>query len=180
MGVNKRLYGLGKSGRGDGTGAIVAVRNRTFLDRDAVKSALEYKHRRVMAKLGGYCRTTMQMLMRRRDRKSKPDVEAPTSWRREKGGNGALRALIEFGYDAKDQTLVVGPQLITSPTKALGGKTVPQLLDQGGTAVIRQFGGSRVIAHFAPRPFTEKAFNKGYEKLGKLLETVPLIRKKGR
>lgn len=179
MGFNKRIFTASHMGGGGGRGGIVGVRNRTFLDRPTVIEALEWKYRRVMAKLGGYVRTTMQRSMRHRSRPSKPG-EAPTSWRREKGGAGALRALTEFGYDKDDHTLVIGPQLITSPTLPLGGKTVPQLLDEGGGAFIRGFGGQKTFAEFKPRPFRQPAADKGITKFRDLLATVPLIQTKGR
>lgn len=180
MGFNKRIYTMGHmGGGGSGRGGIVGVRNRTFLDRPTVIEALEWKYRRVMAKLGGYVRTTMQRSMRNRKRSSKPG-EPPTSWRREKGGQGALRALTEFGYDKDDHKLVIGPQLITSTTTPLGGKTVPQLLNEGGGAFIRKFGGGRVMATYEPRPFVQPAVDKGIDKFRDLLKTVPLIQTKGR
>lgn len=166
-------------GGGGGRGGIAGIRTRTFLDRPTVIEALESKYRRVMAKLGGYIRTTMQRSMRYRSKSSKPG-QPPTSWRSDKGHAGSLRKLIEFGYDKDDHTLVVGPQLITSPTLPLGGKTVPQLLNEGGGAFIRGFGGQKVFAEFKPRPFVQPAVEKGLTKFRDLLASVPLIQTKGR
>lgn len=166
-------------GRSGGGNPIFGIRNRTFFNRPTVIEALEWKYRRVMAKLGGYVRTTMQRSMRHRERPSKPYKEAPTAWRHGTGGEGALRALTEFGYDANDHTLVVGPQLITSPTLPLGGKTVPQLLNEGGEAFVTRFG-NRTLARYEPRPFVKPAVDKGINKFRELLATVPLIQTKGR
>ncbi len=177
MGVNKRLYGLGHSGSGGGN-PIFAIRNQTFLDRPTVIEALEFKYRRVMAKLGGFTRTTMQRSMRYSKKPSKPG-QPPRSIRDYNGNAGALRRLIEFGYDKNDKTLVIGPQLISSPTLPLGGKTVPQLLNEGGTAFVKNFG-NRIPATFKARPFVQPAVEKGITKFRDLLATVPLIQTKGR
>ena len=155
------------------------IRARTFLDRPTVIEALEFKYVRVMARLGGFIRTTMQRLMRYRKRASEPG-EPPTSWRGSAGNSGALRRLIEFGYDRNAHTLVVGPQLIKSPTIPLGGKSVPQLLDEGGSAMLRKLGGKSVLANFDARPFRQPAAEKGINKFRELLATVPLIQIKGR
>lgn len=162
-------------GGGSGRSGIAGIRMRTFLDRPTVIEALEHKYRIDMMRLGGFLRTTMQKLMRHRDRPSKPG-EAPTSWRRSKGGEGALRALIEFGYDTKEHTLICGPQKITSPTFPLGGKSVPQLLNEGGVASIRLLDGSRGYRTFAARPFVDVALQKTLkaEKMQKIIERNPL------
>lgn len=96
------------------------------------------------------------------------------------GNAGALKRLVEFGWDDRVKSLVCGPQLITSPTVPLGGKTVPQLLNEGGKAFIKGFGGESVMGHFRPRPFVEPTAEKGFTKLADLLRTVPLVRTKGR
>jgi len=181
MGFNKRIYTSGHMGGGGGGGGnpIIAIRNKTFLDRPTVIEALEYKYRRVMAKLGGYVRTTMQRSMRYSKKPSKPG-QPPRSIKDYKGNAGALRRLTEFGYDKDDHTLVIGPQKITSPTLPIGGKTVPQLLNEGGQAFVKGFGGVRFLASYEPRPFVQPAVDKGITKFRDLLATVPLIQTKWR
>ena len=175
MGLSKRAFTASRSG----SGSILQVRARTFLDRPSVIESLEAKYLTVMARLGGYIRTTMQRSMRYRKKASKPG-QPPTSRRDYSGNAGMLRSLIEFGYDRTDHMLVVGPQKIQSPTLPLGGKSVPQLLDQGGAAYVYQLGGKRTLAHYEPRPFVQPAVEKGLTKFRELLSTVPLIQTKGR
>lgn len=177
MGFNKRLYGSG--GNGAGRNEIFEIRNQTFFDRRPIIAALEYKYRHVLARLGGFIRTTMQRSMRHRSKTSKVG-QPPTSWVRDKGGEGALRALVEFGYDAAHHRMICGPQKIDSPTIPLGGKSVPQLLNEGGDAYIRSFGGRKVLASFGPRPFDRPAADKGVTKLAGLLADVPLVEVVGR
>lgn len=143
---------------------IFAIRNETFFDRSGVVAALENKERIVLMRLGGYVRKIMQNSFRKKKKASSPG-EPPHRH------IGTLRALTEFGYDKQEQSVVIGPHRIDSPTIVIGGGTVPQLLDQGGSAIV--YGGESV-ATFLPRPFTPPAFDKGREKLAELLKTVPL------
>lgn len=126
-----------------------------------------------MARLGGFGRTTMQRLLRHKKGASKPG-QPPHSHRDIGGNTGALRRLIEFGYDTEKKELVVGPHRIDSPTKPLGGKTVPQLLNEGGEAFVYKLGGGSVLAHFEARPFVEPALKKTITKLAELIRTIPL------
>lgn len=173
MGYYKRFNGGRSFGGGGSRRAILQIRERTFFDRRPVISALDRKWRTVMAKLGGYVRTTMQRSMRHKDGPSKPG-KPPHAHRDDNGNTGTLRRLIEFGYDQAEKSLVVGPHKIDSPTIPMGGKTVPQLHNEGGTAFIDTFGGGKVLAEFAPRPFVEPARQKAFDKLAQLVKSIPL------
>ena len=173
MGYYKRLSGSRSFGGGGSRRAILQIRERTFFDRTPVKNALDEKWRTVMAKLGGYVRTTMQRSMRHKDGPSKPG-KPPHAHRDHNGNVGTLRRLIEFGYDQAEKSLVAGPHKIDSPTIPLGGKTVPQLHNEGGSAFINTFGGKSVLADFAPRPFVEPAKQKAFAKLAQLIKQIPL------
>lgn len=166
MGFYKRFNGAGGSNR---RGEILSIREQTFLDRRPVVDALDKKYRTVMARLGGYARTTMQRSMRRRAKKAPSKEGQPPN-----AHKGTLRALIEFGYDLEKKTLVAGPHKIDSPTKPFSGKTVPQLLNEGGYAMVYKFGGGSVMKHFGPRPFVEPALKKTITKLADLVRTIPL------
>lgn len=173
MGYWKRFNGSRSYGGGGSRRAILELRAQTFLDRRPVMSALEQKYRTVMARLGGFARTTMQRMMRHKLGPSKPGK--PPNAHRDHGGNdGTLRRLIEFGYDVDKKELVVGPHRIDSPTIPLEGKTVPQLLNEGGSAFIRSYGGKSVLAEFAPRPYVEPTLTKAMTKLADLIRTIPL------
>ena len=227
MGYFKNLAVNGGGGRRGGAARILQIRNETFFDRRPVIAALDAKCVNVMARLGGYLRTTMQRSMKTARASAKelrgqkttdargrvvsvdgkgrvvdahglflPKDEARTIKSRlaEQLGEGraskpgtppnkhsppTLMKLTEFGYDKDDKTLVCGPQLITSPTRPLGGKTVPQLHNEGGQAFVRIMG-QNVLAEYPARPFVEPARIKGEAKLAHLLETIPLVRVKGR
>ena len=148
------------------SGNIAGIRNKQFFDRPAVTGALDRKTVRVMARLGGFVRVVMQRSMRKRKGPSKPG--SPPN-----AHIGTLRALTEFGYDAQDKSLVVGPHKIDSPTIPVGGGTVAELLNQGGDALVYALGGRSVKAHFSPRPFTDPALDKGITKFRDELATVP-------
>ncbi len=175
MGYFKRFDGMRSFGGGSGGSrrAILQIRERTFFDRRPVISALDRKWRTVMARLGGFMRTTIQRSMRHKDGPSKPG-KPPNAHRDYNGNAGKLRALVEFGYDHDEKALVVGPHKIDSPTKPRGGKTVPQLHNEGGSAFIRTFGGGSVLADFAPRPYIEPVREKAFTKLANLIRTIPL------
>lgn len=173
MGYWKRFNGSRSFGGGGSRRAILELRNQTFFDRRPVISALERKWITVMAKTGAFCRTTMQRMMRHKDGPSKPG-KPPNAHRDHNGNDGTLRRLIEFGYDKNEKALVVGPHRIDSPTIPLDGKTVPQLHNEGGLAFINTFGGGSVLADFAPRPFVDPAKQKTFDKLAKLIKTIPL------
>ena len=164
---------MGASGGRGGRRDILEIRAQTFLDRRPVINALDRKYRTVMARLGGFARTTMQRLMRNRKGASKPG-QPPHSHKDYAGNAGKLRSLIEFGYDTEKKELVVGPHKITSSTRPQGGKTVPQLLNEGGEAFVYKLGGGSVLKHFEPRPFVEPALKKTITKLADLIRTIPL------
>ncbi len=175
MGFNKRVYTASHGGSG-GRNPIFTVRNQTFLDRPTIQEALENKYRRDMMSLGYCLRKVMRNLLRYRKRKS-AEGKPPSVHQASKGGQSALKALIEFGYDRTTRSLVCGPQLITSPTLPLGGKSVPRLLDQGGQAYIRSFGGQKVLATFGPRPFVKPSLDAtlGSNKIREIIEKNPLL-----
>lgn len=219
MGINKRIYGMGgRGGRGGGLD-ILGIRHETFFDRLNVINALDTKYIKVMARLGGYTRKTMQNSMKRpkasaKELKGKKFIDrqgrvltvasrgqvvdesgTPVSKKfaayiRKSLGiglakgrpsepgkppnvhKGTLRALIEFGYEKEDKALVVGPHKIGSPTLPLGGKSVPQLLNEGGQA---RFRNSGVVATYPARPFVQPAMAKGIKKFRELIATVPFV-----
>lgn len=101
-----------------------------FFDRVKVLEAMDKKVARVLSSTGAFSRTAMQRGMRYRKKASEPGVY-PSARR----GNSLLRDRILFGFDSGSKSLIVGPSKLDSQDKevAAAGKTVPELINFGGT-----------------------------------------------
>lgn len=132
---------------------MISVEFKMFIDRPEVLKRIDRKRSRVLAKTGGFGRQTMRRQMRPggKKRKQSQPGEAPR-----RHANPLLYKLLFFGIDEEDDSLVIGPQLISSSrrVRADGGMTIPELLNEGGSATIR-LGGVTRDAEYLPRPFTE-------------------------
>lgn len=140
-----------------------------FIDRKAVTGRVPPMERRVLARAGGLVRTTARRSIRKRRRVSSPG-SPPSSH------SGELRRLIFFAYDRDASEVVIGPLLFrgASPNSA-GGKTTPQLLEEGGTRSVptrrreSRFGGQYTSPaksqQYAPRPFMRPALDINIEKI---------------
>jgi hypothetical protein len=144
-------------------GDIFQVTSKMFFDRAAVVKAVGRKNTTVLARTGGFARTTMKQGMRKRKKVSAADgLSYPSSH------SGELRNLIFFAYDAARKGVVVGPLAFGSK---VGGKTVPQLINEGGSmtkAVTYRDSGRTSSRRFVykPRPFVALA----------LATTLPIFR----
>lgn len=140
---------------------FINVTTQMFFDRDKVQRAMDRKGQRCLSSAGAFGRTVMKRGMRRR--KSVSAVGAYPS-----AHAGQLRDLIYFGYDAASKGVVIGPTLF-SGTQDGGSKTVPQLLNEGGTVtrVVRRTGQpSRPVRQvYQPRPFVELTRKPAADKL---------------
>lgn len=87
---------------------------------------------------------------------------------------GSLKRLIYFGFDPAGPSVVVGPMRFATRTRPGGGKSVPELLNEGGVAKLAMPGGETVSATFKPRPFTPRPLAAGAEFLARETEKVPL------
>lgn len=164
----------------------------SFFDRSAVIARLERKERRVLGRTGSYTMRVMRNSMRpggKKGRVSQPG-EAPRYH-----GRGLLKRLIFFGLDKSSGAVFVGPELLASEHRPIdqkhksrsrpviadyrsGGKTLPEFVNDGGTATrITRYPSGRITKHtirYEPRPFRDLAMPKGIAKLQELLASEPL------
>jgi hypothetical protein len=147
---------------------MISVDFSMFLDRAKVIAAVENKRLKVFLRLGGFTMQVMRRSMRYSKKISEPGK--PPHARR---NNPQLREKTFFGYETSTDTLVVGPTIYRSKTKPASGKTVPQLLNEGGRADVVTPRGV-VKADYRPRPFVAPAQEIGNEKFAELLEKTPL------
>lgn len=140
-----------------------------FIDRQRVLSRLDAKGTRVLARTGGYTRSSMQRSMRYRTKSGKPSKPgSPPKARRKLP---LLRQKIAFGVD--------GDEVVTGPLVAKRSYSVkvPRLLNEGGRARVVLPGGEQVRARYLPRPFSTQdspAFVAGLAKFQELTESTPL------
>lgn len=135
-----------------------------FFDRVRVLDAMDAKTNKVGGATGAFGRRVMQRGMRYRKSASNPG-DYPSARR----GNAMLRDRILFGYDIKTKDIVIGPAKLDSQDKevAAAGKTVPELINFGGTITRHAIYDPttkqiRRIRHnqrprrwrYRPRPFT--------------------------
>lgn len=151
---------------------MITVDFKMFLDRPHVMQRITAKQRRVFAKTGGYGRQAMRRQMRPGGKKRKSSLpgEPPRTQ------VGLLRKLIYFGLDNEQETVVIGPELThgAKKTQALGGQTVPELLDQGGRASLVFPDGNTKIVEYLPRPFVDPVRPTVEEFYEKQIKETPL------
>lgn len=130
---------------------------KSFFDRAAVTSVMDRKTARALARFGGLVRKTAKGLIRTRKGASKPGMP-PSSH------TGLLRKWIMFFFDASKQSVIIGPTKLQSQrrTKAgnpTSGKTIPQVLEEGGDVLVAD-GKKFRRATVQPRPFMGPALAK--------------------
>jgi hypothetical protein len=125
---------------------------RLFFDRPAVMRAVDPAKRRALARFGGFVRQTARRSIRKRKRSARPG-EPPSSH------SGELRRGIFFAYEPSRASVVIGPARLNGASR-YRGKTVPQLMEEGGTI---QRDGQRLT--YDAHPFMGPAFDKGKRKL---------------
>lgn len=100
-----------------------------YFDRKIIMHALGKAKARELSKLGSYVRRTARWSIRQRKRASNPG-EPPSSH------TGVLRNFIFFGYDARTQSVVIGPATTNQIfyDMQLNPRTgiVPPVLEYGG------------------------------------------------
>ncbi len=146
-----------------------------FFDLEAVQARMDKKTERVFGATGAYVRKAMQRRMRRRK-----SASAPGDYPSARPGNPLLREKIRFGYDNRNQSLVIGPALLdrTDREVAAAGLTVPELINYGGTVMRRKIWDPRakkirylgrnqrpIPWHYRPRPFVALTENIARAKL---------------
>jgi len=140
MGVMKRMSTARQMGGGN-----VRFNTRAFFDRQAVIDAVGKASAAAMAQAGYRIMRTAQRSMRRRKGASKPGT--PPSVHR-----GDLKRLMEFAYDPRARSTVVGPVLIGGG----GSMPVPRVLELGG----------RAAAHVNRRRLTRRVGDGGEIRIG--------------
>jgi hypothetical protein len=117
-----------------------------FFDRAKVQAAIDRSTRKVLSKFGAFVRQRARTSIRTRTGTSRPG-EPPHSH------VGLLKRFILFAFDPSRKSVVIGPTLLRSTSKA------PRLLEHGGETVIETNNGPRP-ARYRPRPFMGPAFEK--------------------
>jgi hypothetical protein len=143
---------------------LVDIKFSMFFDRKGVIDKMEAKERKVLARTGGFARKVMRGGMRRRKKISQPG-EYPSAHA------GQLKELIFFGYD--DGQLVVGPVLFKGKGRQPQGKTVPELINEGGTVTMKT-KRTTYTANYAARPFVDLTMPAAAKALADNMETIPL------
>ena len=96
-----------------------------FFDAPKVMRSVDAATRKVLSKFGAYVRTAARSSIRKR-KKASAEGSPPSSH------TGLLKKFIYFGYDASQQSVVIGPAKLNTSTGA------PEILEYGGTATISQ------------------------------------------
>ena len=117
------------------------IRTDLFFDRQRVITAMDRAEKRALSKAGAFVRRRAQSSLRRR-KKSSPPGKPPS---RHAGTQQSLKFIL-FLYEPHNHGVVVGP------VKFTGAGDVPNLMEHGGTAVIRSNARSKV-ARYPRRPF---------------------------
>lgn len=139
---------------------------KTFFDRPAVMNALKPKRRAALSKLGAFIRRRARTLTGRNTKKTAPPGKPP------RRHVGQLHDLIQFGYDAARDSVVVGPEEFQAKQGDVfannGGHTVPALLEKGGNEVLQQGKrGRKKRARYQGNPFMQPSLGEamGNDKL---------------
>lgn len=144
---------------------------RTFFDAEAVTGALAPEVKKALSKFGASVRTRAKSSLKYGTGTAAPGkppvvhtTRAFTRKRTKKGvttqqAASPLRELIFFGYDADEQSVVIGP--------ALGGPQTgaPRALEEGGSAAGSAAGlpGAKPVR---PHPYMGPAFKAELAKVG--------------
>lgn len=145
---------------------MISVTPQIFFEPDKVLAPMNRKTEMVLKLTGGYARKVMKQGMRRRKGASAPgDYPSVHS--------GQLRDLIYFGYDIDARELVVGPTLFKVDREISGtSKTVPELLNEGGTVQ-----RTRVVGRGSKRRATDRTRTQTYRPRPYVTLTLPIAAK---
>lgn len=183
-------------------GATIQQAKGQFFDRLALETAAEKAEAKVMSKFGSFVRRTARSSIRSRQKRLADMTPfelaeygaAVNAWKRDgeqgprpkrfpaasKPGNppnnqtGLLKKFIFFTYESFRRSVIIGPALLNNAGKTLNpqGKTVPQVLEEGGPASVTYLGwehGRRVwktkAIHIEPRPYMKPAYDANLSKV---------------
>jgi hypothetical protein len=152
---------ISAGGRGGGGSGIGWKVKELFFDKDVVIRAIDAATRSVLSRFGAFVRRAAKSSIRRRRRVSEPG-QPPSSH------SGLLRNAIFFSYDKKENSVVIGPELLAS-----GWTGALEALEYGGESRVivrrqrRNQPGTRITrtVTIAARPFMHPALNQELPKL---------------
>ena len=125
-----------------------------FFDRKRITRAADRATSRALSQAGAFIRTTARRSIRKRKAASPPG-KPPSSHA------GHLRRLILFGYDRREQAVVIGPMPFRSGE-------APPLLEFGGRVTRKGRRGKRRRMRYVARPFMGPAMEKEKPKFPRL------------
>lgn len=161
-----------------------------FFDRPGVIAAMDRKTARVLGGTGAATRTFIQRSMRPGGKKSKVSKPGePPRWHtkllRGSGKNGVRG--IAFDYRPRDKSVAIGPLPLNSnkPAGSSNRKTIPELLEYGGTVRIKakkiklkRSRTERLIPartlKYKPRPYIRPAIPYATKKMREIMERTKL------
>lgn len=166
---------------------------RFFFDTTLVETALDRKERRVLGGTGAFARRVMRSRIRKapKQRRNKTFVRVEGTFPRYHAHPNTGIRLILFAYVPFEGALYVGPVKFNSASNRFyqltnrkqqvvptGGKTVPQLVNDGGqTIVTRVYKSGRVYRLTRTHrsfPYRDLTFEIVLPKFRELMETIPL------
>ena len=144
---------------------------KTFFDRAAITDKLDPAMRKVFSKFGAFVRQRAKTSIRnapKRKKNAKPGqkqkARVSLPGKPPLSHTGTLKKFIFFSYDTEEKTVVIGPTLAGSSSGA------PQVLEEGGTAVVRIRGEKPKAIRVEPRPYMQPAFTGAFSDLQKDLK----------
>lgn len=145
---------------------VLSVDARIFFDTEEVTRRMDRREKTALTRIGAYgMRVTRNLL----NKKTKGQPSRPGEPPRKV--LGTIKRFTFFGYDAARRSVVVGPTIFggsKKTTQPVSKKTVPQLLEQGGRAIIRTTKPKpfrdrslfKLRANYPARPWVEKAMTR--------------------
>lgn len=142
---------------------------RVFIDRKEVEAAIGRGAQVAWTKFGSYVRQRDRSSIKYKEGKSAPGTapyghQSKNFTRRKKNKKtgevqkqpaSPLRELIQYAFDLRERSVVIGPELFRK--SKLGGGIAPKVIEEGGQG---QFfaDGKIKIGNYKPRPHTGPAF----------------------
>ena len=124
-----------------------------FFDSAKVIKRTDRATRRALSKFGAFVRRTSKQSIRKRKKTSAPG-KPPSSH------TGLLKKFIFFGYDARNKSVVIGPERLSQNKRG----DAPSVLEYGGSIKVKRRGQNRSVK-IKQRPFMGPAFEKEKQNL---------------
>lgn len=158
-----------------------------FFDRKAVIQRVDASRLKALREIGGYVRRVARNSIKSKPSGTTSPPGSPpyshvgayktttkrgkevTRFRRGLKGADAGLKNIRFSYDPVTQSVIIGPVLLHGRS-GWAGKTVPELLETGGTAVSTQRRRKKRTARFSLRPFMGPAGAVGQDRFPRLFK----------